>query len=162
MHAQARDFIAASRSRLSILEIGSRNVNGSVRDLYPGWNYTGIDTSPGDGVDIVADGGTWDGDGRYFDVILCAEVLEHASNWQQIIDNAYRLLRVGGIFVGTAAGLGRPAHKCSGEPMPTPPDEYYQNIDSEKLKAALAAAKFKGITVDISAEDIRWACKKYV
>ena len=160
VHQQARDFIASSRSRLSVLEIGSRNVNGSLRDLFEGWNFTGIDSCPGDGVDIVADGGTWDGDGRQFDIVLCAEVLEHAQNWREIVDNAYRLLKFGGMFIGTAASTGRPAHKCSGEPMPNPPDEHYENINQEELKAALSSAKFHGITIDIQAEDIRWIGEK--
>lgn len=160
MHQQAHDFISSARNRLSVLEIGSRNVNGSLRGLFAGWDYTGIDSAPGDGVDIIADGGTWDGEGRQFDVVLCAEVLEHAANWREIIDNSFRLLRPGGLFIGTAAGSGRPAHKCSGEPMPTPPTEHYENIDREELKAALSSAKFKGITIDTLAEDVRWVAEK--
>lgn len=160
MHSQAHDFIAAIRSRLSILEIGSRDINGGIRDLFPGWHFTGIDSSPGPGVDIVADGGTWTGDGHVFDIVICAETFEHAQNWKDIIKNVYFLLKYGGKFAGTAAGIGRPPHKCSGEPMPNPPTEYYGNIDPSELRAELELAKFNNITIDVKAEDVRWICEK--
>lgn len=160
MHSQAYDFIAAARSRFSILEIGSRDINGGIRDLFPGWHFTGIDTTPGPGVDIVADGGTYDVEGRLFDLVICAETFEHARNWEDIIENAYLRLKNGGKFIGTAAGIGRPPHKCTGEPMPNPPTEYYENIDPEKLRAALESAKFYNITIDVQAEDVRWVCEK--
>ena len=41
-----------------VLEIGSRNVNGSLRNIiknYEPLSYTGIDIIDGEGVDIVCD-----------------------------------------------------------------------------------------------------------
>lgn len=160
MHDAVKSFIASARTRLSVLEIGSKNINGSIREFFPGWHFTGIDMSPGDGVDIVADGATWDGNGQKWRVVVCCEVLEHAPDWKGIVSNAYLLTEFGGMFIGTAAGPNRPAHKCSGAPMPNPPDEPYQNIDPNELRSTLISAGFKGVTVDALAEDVRWIAVK--
>jgi hypothetical protein len=62
----------------SVLEVGSLNVNGSVRGLFDGVAYTGIDMQEGPGVDVVMNahdlGAKWD---REFDLIICTEMLEH-------------------------------------------------------------------------------------
>jgi len=49
---------------LTILEVGSRDVNGSLRDLFnnPSWSYTGLDKVEGHNVDIVNE------DGCYFSI----------------------------------------------------------------------------------------------
>lgn len=145
---------------MSVLEIGSRDINGGIRHLFEGWHFTGIDSAPGSGVDIIADGGTWDGEGRQFDCVVCAEVLEHAANWQQIIENVHRLLRSGALFIGTAAGPGRAAHCCNGSSMPDPPTEHYENIEPDKLRSSLVKAGFKNITVDVLVDDVRWIAEK--
>ena len=40
---------------LSVVDIGSYDVNGSYRPLFaqPGWRYTGVDLEAGPGVDVV-------------------------------------------------------------------------------------------------------------
>lgn len=159
MHQQAHDFVSAARSRLSVLDMGSLNVNGDTRDLFPGWDYTGIDLQPGPGVDIVADAATWDGGGRLFDLVISCEALEHAKDWIGIVKNAFYLLRSGGLFIGTCAGPGRPAHKCSGEPMPEPQTEHYGNIDPAILEKVLSEW-YSEVTVSVQAEDVRWIAKR--
>ncbi len=140
--------------------MGSYDVNGSTRDLFPGWDYVGIDIQPGPGVDIVADAATWDGGGRLFDVIVSCEALEHAEHWRNIVRNAFKLLKPEGLFIGTCAGPGRPHHKCSGEPMPEPPTEHYANLESDELREVLYAARFTEVTVSVQAEDVRWIAKR--
>jgi hypothetical protein len=46
------DFFAGTR----VLDIGSLDINGSVRPLFRGGTYTGIDVAAGPGVDIVCQG----------------------------------------------------------------------------------------------------------
>jgi hypothetical protein len=58
--------------RRAVLEVGSRDVNGSVRPLFPGAAYWGIDREPGPGVDEVGDGAAWrPADGKTFDCAIC-------------------------------------------------------------------------------------------
>ncbi|OWY67030.1 bifunctional 3-demethylubiquinone 3-O-methyltransferase/2-octaprenyl-6-hydroxy phenol methylase [cyanobacterium TDX16] len=35
---------------------------------------------------------------RYFDVVVCVDVLEHVTNWQQTVTEIHRVLRPGGTF----------------------------------------------------------------
>src|SRR5215831_11662977 len=39
-----------------VLEIGSQNINGSIRELFTGGNYLGIDLGCGKDVDLVCHG----------------------------------------------------------------------------------------------------------
>lgn len=82
----------------AILEIGSMDVNGSLRQFAPdGSSYIGVDIEHGNGVDITVDPGRPlpFGDNE-FDLILASSVFEHDSAfWQTFLDLA-RVLREGG------------------------------------------------------------------
>jgi hypothetical protein len=67
--------------RHSVLEVGSLDVNGSVRRFFGG-PYVGVDMRDGPGVDIVLD--AHDLSDEFiehppFEVIVCTEMLEHDS-----------------------------------------------------------------------------------
>lgn len=156
MHAEAHEFIARCRGELSILEIGSLDVNGSIRDLFIGWDYFGIDLVKGPGVDRVADGAGFSTSKR-FDVVACCEVFEHNANWRSIIQNAARLLKPGGLFFGTAAGPGREPHNCSGAPADG--TEFYANIEPDQLRNELAN-HFQNVIVEHRGADVRWSVRK--
>src|SRR5687767_1695479 len=135
MHDTAHDWLARTLTTLpprrSVCELGSRNVNGSARDLFHGVRYVGVDLWPGEGVDVVANAATWGESGAY-DTVLCCEVLEHTPDAARICQNAYRLLKPGGVFLMTAAGEGREPHSGfdGGEPDE---DEYYENVTEKML-----------------------------
>ena len=45
-----------SDDQLSVLEIGSSNINGGLRDVKgPNMNWTGVDLHPGEGVDYIVE-----------------------------------------------------------------------------------------------------------
>jgi len=99
-----------------VLEVGSFNVNGSVRDfvttLLPA-AYVGVDITPQEGyVDHVMDAcGLLDKFGpESWDVVISTEMLEHASDWESAVRNMKGVLRHGGIFLLTARGPGFPLH----------------------------------------------------
>lgn len=149
MHPEAHQWVAAHATTepVMVLDIGGRNVNGTVRDLFPESAYTALDVRPGDGVDIVADAAVWHPDGRAWDVVVCTEVFEHTPDWKLICATAYAALRDGGMFVATMAGPGRPEHSAvDGGPLQT--GEYYDNIEPDDLYAALTACGFREIVVD--------------
>ena len=50
------DFFSNKR----VLEVGSLNINGTVRDLFNDCNYIGIDVGEGNGVDVVCSGHEYD------------------------------------------------------------------------------------------------------
>lgn len=120
MHASIVEFGAnylreeevASRD---VLEIGSRNVNGSLRpqiEEYGPERYLGIDFVRGPMVDVVAraeDVVDIFGEER-FDVVVCTEVMEHVKNWRTVVRNIKRVCKPGGIILLTTRSKGFPYH----------------------------------------------------
>jgi SAM-dependent methyltransferase len=99
----------------SVLEVGSMNVNGSLRGhvcaLGP-LSYVGVDFMVGKGVDVVCDASRLEQ--RFgkdaFDVVISTEMLEHAEDWRGAIFAMKSVLRPGGILLLTARGPGFPLH----------------------------------------------------
>lgn len=97
-----------------ILEVGSRNVNGSVRAVLESRaaEYLGVDLFEGSGVDIVlhvAHLRDQFGDEK-FDVVISTEMLEHCSNWQEALYQMSSVLRQGGLLIITTRSPGFELH----------------------------------------------------
>lgn len=150
MHQNALQFLSRFapffRHGASILEIGSLNLNGSPRSLFPGENYLGIDLVAGSGVDVVSSGDAFDTD-RRFELVICAEVLEHAPVAREICHNAFRLLVPGGLFLVTTAGYGRRPHSAvDGDHLRA--GEFYRNVLESDLRDWLSP--FSTVLIDLS------------
>lgn len=154
MHQAAYDYVAryATDDPITVIEIGARNVNFTVRPLFPNAAYHGIDAQPGDCVDEIADGATWL-PAAPADLVICAEVFEHTPIWPAIAINARRMLRPGGRAVFTMAGPGRPVHGVNADDPLCP--GWYRNIEPEVLEAVLAAAGYRDVEVDQAGDDTR-------
>jgi SAM-dependent methyltransferase len=125
-------LVAAAPTR--VVEIGARNINGSVRDLlpHPGpTSYVGVDIGAGPGVDVVADGATFVPT-ESPDVVVCAETLEHAPNAAAIVQNALAMVVPGGRVVITCAGPGRAPHSAQ-DGGPLREGEFYRNLASAEI-----------------------------
>ena len=120
MHAGAYDkmmrfsleFLHSLRdTNLSILEIGSQNVNGSYRPIFenPNWDYTGVDMVPGPGVDFVLQTPyDWaeELETNSYDVVISGSVLEHIEfPWITMIEIA-RVMKPGGLTCHIAPSAG--------------------------------------------------------
>lgn len=155
MHVAAKKWVAAhARPAKSVLDIGGRDINGSVRDLFLGAeHYVSIDLLAGPAVDVIGDVTLWDWD-ETFEVVVCCEVLEHAKNWRDILRAAFDRLESGGLFIMTCAGEGRAPHSgVDGGHLR--PDEYYGNISEADLFAELIVRGFEDITTSVEGEDLR-------
>ncbi|MDQ3106417.1 MAG: class I SAM-dependent methyltransferase [Actinomycetota bacterium] len=145
MHAEAFQFVAnAVRGRTfgSVLEIGGRNVNGSISVLFDADSYTTVDIAPGDGVDIVADAAEWVPPAT-FDCVVCCEVFEHTPRWPEILATMAASLDLGGTAIVTAASLDRAPHSAvDGGPLHD--GEFYANVDPADLAREMRAAGFSG------------------
>jgi len=120
------------RSSMRVLEMGSFNVNGSVRALFePGVDYTGIDARPGPGVDLVCVAHQYDG--PKVDIVVSTEMLEHDPYWKKSIYNAMRLLHPSGIFAFTCAAPNRQPHELEMSPTPG----YYGNRSIEEIEKCI-------------------------
>jgi hypothetical protein len=116
----------------TMVELGSRDVNGVVRDLFPGVAYTGVDVAPGRNVDVVADAATWQPSAPV-DLVVCCEVLEHTPAAAAIVANAARMLKPGGTLILTCALKGRGAHSATGGKLA--PGEFYHNPREAEMVA---------------------------
>lgn len=127
----------------TVLDYGSLNVNGSLKDLFQNGQYTGIDLISGDNVDIVSLAHSFKGEP--VDVVVSAEMLEHDEHFEASLDNMYKHLREGGLMVLSAAGLQRAEHgttRTTGTVWGTSSD-YYRNITLEDVKSFVARCPFK-------------------
>ena len=161
MHQAAYQFVQSKTDGVSfqgkrILEIGSYIVNGSVRPLFGGADYTGTDVRGGPGVDVVTDCADYDG-GAAFDVVVSTETMEHMANPHALIECAYRALKPGGMLILTAAGPRRPHHGIDGGDVR---DEPYGNITPEMLAVMLDGWKRVEIVHNDAAHDVYATARK--
>lgn len=134
------------------MEIGGRNVNGSVRPLFPDAPYVSVDVRPGPEVDVVADGATFVPEVPPA-CVVCCEVLEHTPAAEAICRHACAILAPGGHFIVTAAGEGRAPHSAI-DGGPVRPDEFYRNVWVDDLRLWLQPFAAVAITQNPAAGDI--------
>jgi SAM-dependent methyltransferase len=96
----------------SVLEVGSCDVNGSIRHYFEDCEYWGIDLVAGPGVDeVVSSGHEYSPRHRTsFDVTVSTECFEHNPYYVATLQNMIELTAPGGIVVFTCASRGRPEH----------------------------------------------------
>ena len=153
MHTDALDFLRRISLSGPVVEFGSRNINGSARDVFPELEWIGVDIEDGPGVDVVADAATFT-TGEMPLSIVCCEVLEHASNWKQIIHNAAWVLEFDGVLVITCAGPGRQPHSAiDGGPLRD--GEYYRNLSAAEIRCACLEAGFRCVFAEQHLYDTR-------
>lgn len=125
-----------------VLEIGSLNINGTVRNFFNADEYIGVDVGEGPGVDVVMSGHEYDNEQK-FDCVISCECFEHNPFWKETFLNMVRLCRRGGLVIFTCATTGRPEH---GTERTTPQDSpltiakgwsYYRNLTKEDFTASI-------------------------
>ena len=93
--------------KIKVLEIGSLIVPGqehlSVRKYFPEAEYIGVDMQQGNGVDIVANCIDYCYyNKKEFDLILCLDMLEHATYPTTVINCAKNSLKPDGVLLVTS------------------------------------------------------------
>jgi SAM-dependent methyltransferase len=115
-HLSCINFVASALIEQEIkgklvLEVGSLDVNGSIRPhvekLRP-VKYIGVDVAMGTGVDEICN--VKDILTRYgkesFDALITTELLEHVKDWKKAINNFKEVLKPGGILLITTRSIG--------------------------------------------------------
>jgi hypothetical protein len=155
--------------RAKVLEVGSLDINGSIRKFYDDCDYLGIDVGSGRGVDLVVTSAHLytEADGTFDQTVSC-ECFEHNPHWILTFANMIRMTRSGGLVIMTCATTGRPEHGTSrSDPQASPLTvtagwDYYQNLtepdfrDNFKLEGLFSEFEFQVVNTDL----YFWGIKK--
>lgn len=94
----------------SIIEFGSHNINGTIRNLFSGHiEYVGVDWRAGPNVDLVCLSHEVQLD-KQFDVVVSSSMLEHDPHWEQSIQKMVDVLRDDGCMILSWGGATNPPH----------------------------------------------------
>lgn len=169
-HREQGNYIAKIKSMFPsffnggrVLEVGSLNINGTVRDQFVAGEYIGVDVGEGRGVDVVISGHEYYSEDP-FDCCISCECFEHNPHWKETFLNMVRLCRSGGLIVFTCATIGRPEH---GTERTTPQDSpltiakgwhYYKNLTAEDFTSKI---DFSKLFTEWVFDDNKQACDLY-
>lgn len=125
------------------LEIGSLDINGSIRGFFDNGHYIGLDVAIGPGVDVVCQGQDYAEADDSFDTVISCEVMEHNPFWKETLSNMIRVCRPGGLVLMTCANTGRKEHgttrtTASNSPLSVSLGwEYYRNLTASDFLSAI-------------------------
>ncbi len=129
-----------------VLDCGSLDINGNNRYLFSNCQYTGIDIGAGRNVDIVTPIHKYNAVDSSYDTIISTECFEHDIHYKESLKNICRMLKPGGLFLFTCAGIGRPEHgTLRSKPHDSPFTsqeigewaDYYKNLEEKDIRAAI-------------------------
>lgn len=107
-----------------VLDVGSFDVNGSVRNIIKGQykDFIGVDMREGPGVDMVLNAHHLSRNWQvpFFDLVTCVETLEHDCKFWITIKQMRKVLKPGGWLLITAPSVGMGLHEY--------PNDYYRFI----------------------------------
>lgn len=138
-----KEFFPEYFSNVNVLEVGSLDINGSVRDFFDAKTYLGIDVGPGPGVDLAIQGQDLSLPDHTFDVSVSAECFEHNPHWKETFINMVRMTKPDGIVLFTCAGYDRPEHGTVNSDIGSSPLtvdlgwEYYKNLGPEDFESEI-------------------------
>lgn len=146
-HIDQIDFVKIIKKNLplyftggKVLEIGSLDINGSIRSFFDADQYTGVDVGEGPGVDKVCQGQLVDFPSDSLDVAISCECMEHNPFWVETVSNMFRMAAPGGLVVVSCATIGRAEHGTTRTSAADSPLsigigwDYYKNISLSEFR----------------------------
>ena len=154
MHFEAFQFISSIKSlyphyfvRQRVLEVGSHCVNESIRSLFDGGKYIGIDLSEGESVDIIASGHEFKAP-KAFNTVISCECFEHNPYFFETFVTMVENACDGGLVAFTCATTGRPEHGTTRtDPNQSPGSssigwDYYRNLTADDFDLSYIEKQF--------------------
>jgi SAM-dependent methyltransferase len=149
-HPEQLNFFRTLKQRLPAnfknvraLEVGALDINGSIRSLFEGGQYVGVDVAEGPGIDLACPGQLLEFPSGSFDTVVSAECFEHNPYWRETLANMLRMLGPGGLLLVSCATRGRKEHgttRTSPEASPLTVArrwDYYRNLTAKDIEAAV-------------------------
>ena len=89
-----------NKNKITVIEIGSQDVNGSLRDVTPShFEYIGVDFVPGKGVDVVlTDPYSLPFESDKAEIVISSSCFEHSEHFWLVHLEVMRILKPNGIF----------------------------------------------------------------
>ena len=120
-----------------VVEFGSFNINGTIRDYFASKNYTGVDWIDGPCVDFVSLAHEFPAAPESFDVVASASMLEHDPYWKESLAKMVNVLKIDGLLA-LSWGAARNGAHC----FETAPDGAFH-----ALKAGLAIDELRRLGI---------------
>lgn len=115
----------------TILDVGSYDINGTIKKFFPLNKYLGVDLVRGPNVDIVLNGDSLHKLHKKFNIVISTEVFEHTVNYKDIFLSMYNVCEDDGYVIFTCASRGRIEHgtnrSCIND-NPSSDGFYYKNV----------------------------------
>jgi len=151
-----------------VFEVGSLDVNGSIRNLFENARYTGIDVIPGAGVDIVCVAHEFESKHK-FDVVCSTSSLEHDMFWFLTLPKMMKLLDRSSLMFFSCSYR----HRQHGTILRKPKDsgtaklkgnwsQYYRNLRVIDVHSVINPERhFSSFMIGMGNKDLRfWGIKK--
>lgn len=134
---ELKEKYPSSFMHIKMLEVGSLNINGTIRDFFDGCKYIGYDVGAGKGVDVVYDGLNFNEADNTLDTAGSCNCFEHNPNWVSNFRDMHRMLKPGGLLFISVPTTGNPVHGTHGDkPEDSPLTiskgwDYYKNLTEQ-------------------------------
>jgi hypothetical protein len=117
-----------------VLEVGSLNINGTVRIFFNNCDYVGVDLAEGNGVDLVGRIHMLPLANNSFDTVISCECFEHDKHWKETFQTMYNIAR--GLVIFSCATTGRQEHGTTATSPGDSPftNDYYMNLTEEDFR----------------------------
>ena len=104
MTPKTKEIVRRIKKRIerqrSVLDIGSLDINGSVKDIFEdAERYVGVDIVSGSNVDMVMNAHKLKFDKESFDCVLALGLFEHDNAWWKSLEEIKRVLKHKGWFI---------------------------------------------------------------
>lgn len=143
-HPEQMEFVKNLKLKFSnffknskVLEVGSLNINGTIRVFFENCNYLGVDVGEGKDVDYVCEGQKLEFESNSFDVTASCECFEHNIYWAETFLNMYRMTKNNSLLFFTCATTGRPEHgtkRSNHQDAPLLKWDFYKNLTENDFK----------------------------
>jgi SAM-dependent methyltransferase len=143
-HAPAPAYFVGRR----VLEVGSLDINGSVRTHFEACDYIGADLAEGPGVDIACPGQLLAFPSGHFDVAISCECFEHNPYWVETFINMLRMTREDGLLIVSCATTRRREHGTARTDAEASPFTsalgwtYYRNLTERDVRDRVPLANW--------------------
>ena len=130
---------------VSVLDVGSGDINGNNRHYFHDSHYMGCDVVPGPNVDVVSPCHLLPYPPATFGTVISSECFEHDMHYAQSLAKIVDLLKPGGLFAFTCASTGRAEHGT------------LRTSRSESLTTQLSDAEWGNYYLNLTADHVRRA-----